>query len=104
MQDDMGKHDNTNENAYQLHYCQIFGMLRTHRPSNDPAMYVCLCNPVTDRQIRACATDGCGSFRDMACKLGVAQTCGRCASLAKELFEQARVSEWEASSATRVAG
>ena len=53
-------------------------------------MIVCLCNPVTDSQIRACAMDGCGSFREMAGKLGVAQQCGRCACFAKQVFDAAR--------------
>jgi bacterioferritin-associated ferredoxin len=51
---------------------------------------VCLCNPVTDRQIRHCATDGCSSFREMAARLGVAKQCGRCACMAKQLFDAAR--------------
>ena len=54
-------------------------------------MFVCLCNPVTDSQIRFCATDGCASFREMTAKLGVAQQCGRCACHAKEVFDLARV-------------
>ena len=53
-------------------------------------MIVCLCNPVTDSQIQVCATDGCGSFREMAAKLGVAQQCGRCACYAKQVFDAAR--------------
>jgi bacterioferritin-associated ferredoxin len=53
-------------------------------------MFVCLCNPVTDRQIRVCATDGCSSFREMAAKLGVAQACGRCACHAKAIYDEAR--------------
>ena len=53
-------------------------------------MFVCLCNPVTESQIRFCATDGCASFREMAAKLGVAQQCGRCACHAKEVFDRAR--------------
>ena len=54
-------------------------------------MIVCLCNPVTDSQIQVCATDGCGSFREMAAKLGVAQQCGRCAFYAKQVFDAARM-------------
>jgi bacterioferritin-associated ferredoxin len=53
-------------------------------------MIICLCNPVTESQIRICATAGCGSFREMATKLGVAQQCGRCACMAKEVFDAAR--------------
>lgn len=61
-------------------------------------MYVCLCNPVTENQIRVCATDGCASFREMAAKLGVAQNCGRCACQAKEVFDDARL-DWANASA-----
>ena len=57
---------------------------------NAPTMFVCLCKPVTDSQIRVCATDGCASFREMATKLGVAQQCGRCACHAKAVFDEAR--------------
>ncbi len=53
-------------------------------------MIVCLCKPVSDKDIRRCATDGCDSFRDMAARLGVAQQCGRCACLAKQVFDEAR--------------
>jgi bacterioferritin-associated ferredoxin len=53
-------------------------------------MIVCLCNPVSDKDIRVCAMDGCASFREMANKLGVAQQCGRCACVAKSVFDEAR--------------
>lgn len=56
-------------------------------------MLVCLCNPVSDKDIRRCATDGCASFREMASNLGVAQQCGRCACLAKQIFDEARAGE-----------
>jgi bacterioferritin-associated ferredoxin len=89
----------TNENTYQLHsHSHLDILLISHsliaRPSSLSAafasMFVCLCNPVTDSQIRFCATDGCASFREMAAKLGVAQQCGRCAFHAKEVFDHAR--------------
>ena len=72
-----------------------FASVTPHRfsvslPTAFAPMFVCLCNPVTESQIRFCATDGCASFREMAAKLGVAQQCGRCACHAKEVFDHAR--------------
>jgi len=55
-------------------------------------MIVCLCNPVSDKDIRRCVADGCDSFRDMATHLGVARQCGRCACLAKQIFDEANSS------------
>ncbi|MBL8507408.1 MAG: (2Fe-2S)-binding protein, partial [Chitinimonas sp.] len=35
-------------------------------------MYVCICNAVTDKQIRRAINDGCGSMRELRMELGVA--------------------------------
>lgn len=48
-------------------------------------MYVCLCQGVTDGQIRDAIYDGCCSYRDVRETLGVASQCGKCACLAKQL-------------------
>ncbi|WP_296251994.1 bacterioferritin-associated ferredoxin [Pseudomonas sp. UBA4194] len=48
-------------------------------------MYVCLCQGVTDGQIREAIYDGCCSYRDVRETLGVAMQCGKCACLAKEV-------------------
>ena len=51
-------------------------------------MYVCLCNQVTDRQIREAARSGCRRLEDLRGRLGVASCCGSCADLAEELLEE----------------
>lgn len=48
-------------------------------------MYVCLCQGVTDGQIRDAIYEGCCSYRDVRETLGVATQCGKCACLAKEV-------------------
>lgn len=53
-------------------------------------MYVCLCNGVTDRQIREAVGDGVKSMRQLRQCLGVAANCGRCATHAKELLDECR--------------
>jgi bacterioferritin-associated ferredoxin len=48
-------------------------------------MYVCLCEGVTDGQIREAIYEGCCSYRDVRATLGVASQCGKCACLAKQV-------------------
>ncbi|MHA6492900.1 bacterioferritin-associated ferredoxin [Pseudomonas borbori] len=48
-------------------------------------MYVCLCEGVTDGQIREAIYEGCCSYREVRSSLGVASKCGKCACLAKEV-------------------
>jgi bacterioferritin-associated ferredoxin len=52
-------------------------------------VYVCVCNAVTDRQIRDSAREGACSLRDLKQRLGVASRCGRCASCAHEILREA---------------
>jgi len=49
-------------------------------------MYVCICNAVTDKQIRAAARQGCTSLRALSCQTGCATTCGKCARMAREIL------------------
>lgn len=51
-------------------------------------MYVCLCNGVTDRQIRQSIREGASSLHDLQNTLGVATQCGQCACLTQELLDQ----------------
>lgn len=53
-------------------------------------MYVCICQGVTDRQIREAVGEGCGSMRQLRQQLGVAATCGRCATYAKQMLDETR--------------
>lgn len=51
-------------------------------------MYVCLCEGVTDGQIRDAIYEGCCSYRDVRQTLGVASQCGKCACLAKQVVRE----------------
>ncbi len=51
-------------------------------------MYVCVCQAVTDRQIREAAESGARSLRDLRKQLGVTRDCGRCASCAHECLRE----------------
>ena len=51
-------------------------------------MYVCICNPVTENQIRACASRGACTLPDLQAQLGVALQCGQCASAALAIVEE----------------
>lgn len=54
-------------------------------------MYVCVCQAVTDRQIREAAQDGARTLKDLRRDLGVTRDCGRCASCARACLEEAQL-------------
>jgi bacterioferritin-associated ferredoxin len=54
-------------------------------------MYVCICRSVTDRQIRAAVAAGAETLDDLRFDLGVATGCGKCASCAQEVLDEARL-------------
>lgn len=51
-------------------------------------MYVCLCQGVTDGQIRDAIYDGCCSYREVREATGVATQCGKCACVAKQVVRE----------------
>jgi bacterioferritin-associated ferredoxin len=50
-------------------------------------MYVCICNAVTDRQIREAARNGCCSLRELSAQTRCSTTCGKCARMAREILD-----------------
>ncbi len=52
-------------------------------------MYVCVCQAVTDRQIREAAESGARTLKDLRRDLGVTRDCGRCATCAHECLKEA---------------
>lgn len=50
-------------------------------------MYICLCNAVTDSQIKDCAKDGC-TLSELRNKLNVANCCGCCLEEVKQLYKE----------------
>lgn len=49
-------------------------------------MYVCVCNAITDKEIRKAAESGVRNLRDLQRKLGVATGCGSCKEVAAEIL------------------
>jgi len=49
-------------------------------------MYVCVCNAVTDRQIRKARDNGATSIEDLSRELKVATCCGRCSDCARKIL------------------
>ncbi|MFO7305173.1 MAG: (2Fe-2S)-binding protein [Gammaproteobacteria bacterium] len=53
-------------------------------------MYVCLCNGISDRQIRECVERGATSLDEVQKRLPVANCCGTCAETARDIIEAHR--------------
>jgi len=53
-------------------------------------MYVCICKSVTDKQIRRAAAKGVDNLYELRANLGVAAGCGKCASMAQEILDEAQ--------------
>jgi len=53
-------------------------------------MYVCICNAVTDKQIREAAKSGAEDLWDLRRELGVAAGCGSCKEMASEILAASR--------------
>ena len=54
------------------------------------AVYVCLCNGVTDRHIRDAVDKGCTSVGELTMRTGCGANCGSCLDMAAEMIEQMR--------------
>lgn len=50
-------------------------------------MYVCLCNAITEQEIRQAAADGATELQALKDGLGVATCCGTCESCASEILQ-----------------
>lgn len=58
-------------------------------------MYVCVCNAVTDKQIRKAVRNGASSMADLQQELKVSTCCGKCRNCAKQVLNQALEDEWQ---------
>ncbi|CAA6816147.1 MAG: (2Fe-2S)-binding protein [uncultured Thiotrichaceae bacterium] len=56
-------------------------------------MYVCICNAVTDREIKKAVKQGVNTFDQVRDQLGVASCCGQCESHAREVINEARTAK-----------
>jgi bacterioferritin-associated ferredoxin len=50
-------------------------------------MYVCLCNGVTEREIRHTAAAGCRNVAELTMRTGCGAGCGSCLSTAAEIID-----------------
>ena len=53
-------------------------------------MYICICNAITEGQVRECAQGGNCSLEDLASTLGIGTGCGRCRDCAAQVLAEAR--------------
>ena len=53
-------------------------------------MYVCICNAITDKQIRKAAQEGVEDLWGLQRDLGVAAGCGSCKEMASEILREGR--------------
>ena len=53
-------------------------------------MYVCVCNAITDKQIRKAAKAGITDLWALQAELGVASNCGSCKEVASEILAEYR--------------
>ena len=54
------------------------------------AVYICICNAVTDHQIREAAAAGCASMAELTMRTGAGSCCGSCIPDATLLLAEAR--------------
>jgi bacterioferritin-associated ferredoxin len=50
-------------------------------------MYVCICQQVTDREIKQAIENGACTIRDLKEQLGVATQCGKCCECACDILK-----------------
>lgn len=55
-------------------------------------MYVCLCNPTTDKQIIECSQDGC-TLPELKRNLNICQDCRCCAQEIKEIYNKSKIND-----------
>ena len=53
-------------------------------------MYVCVCNAITDKQIRKAARRGVTDLYGLQQELGVAAGCGSCLEIASEILRESQ--------------
>ena len=51
-------------------------------------MYICICNAVTDREIRGAIALGSDTLQDLRNDLGVASCCGKCEPEARRVLSE----------------
>lgn len=55
-------------------------------------MYICICNAITEREVRGAVSLGCKGMGDLKRDLGVASCCGKCEPDARRILRECRAS------------
>lgn len=55
-------------------------------------MYVCLCNGITEREVRRAAEEGCRDVHELTMRSGCGSSCGSCLPLAAEILAEMHAS------------
>ena len=66
-------------------------------------MYVCLCNGVTDHEIRQVAEAGCRTLSELTMRTGCGASCGSCVEMATQLLDEVHAAHPAPSPARSVA-
>jgi len=66
-------------------------------------MYVCICNAITDKQIRQAANEGVSDLWQLQKELGVASNCGKCKQVAVEILGERKSHRGQSTGATKSA-
>ena len=53
-------------------------------------MYTCICNAITEKEVRGAVSLGCRSLGDLKRDLGVATCCGKCEPDARRILRECR--------------
>ena len=67
--------------------------VRSGIPDLITTMYVCVCNAITDREVRGAVALGARSLADLQASLGVATCCRRCADCACKIVAEVTACE-----------
>jgi bacterioferritin-associated ferredoxin len=52
--------------------------MRPWAKTEEPAVYVCICHAISEREIEAVVADGAQDLEDLHAALGVGECCGKC--------------------------
>ncbi|MCB1866004.1 MAG: (2Fe-2S)-binding protein [Chromatiales bacterium] len=66
-------------------------------------MYVCICNRITDRDIRRAVSQGAVSMSSLCAQLEIAKNCGRCAECACNILNEELQAQWSITGAAMLA-
>ena len=58
-----------------------------------PAMYICLCNGITDRDVRRVAAAGSPTVAQLYRALGCAPQCGKCVPVVRQMLDEAKTGQ-----------